>query len=231
MAPTPQDDSDAVIEGRQPPPRTGRRIGCGLTFLFFLAASYGFRSPVHYSDPIQLKVIDEETGKPLPGVVAVALWQLDTIDLPLDIYKTEAVSDSGGNLHLAGMPLRIRPPLSWFKYWDPVIHIYKPGYRKDFLHNAMLAESVRGAYDTLAVKRRCFWNGQTIPLERDKTPEQYLDSFTSANYQRQRFVPPIRYPKFWHALVLGYQGLSPEQKEHADDPQPIIDYWKTKEGR
>ena len=50
------------------------RLGCLVVVLFAIALSYGFGSPVHYSDDIRFHVIDESTGKPLPGTAVLAIW-------------------------------------------------------------------------------------------------------------------------------------------------------------
>lgn len=215
-----------------PTARTGRRIGCGLFLAFLLAFSYGFRSPIHYSDPIHLKVIDEETGKPLADVAAIAVWWLDTMGLSIKLYKAEAVSDADGDLYFAGLPPRIRPPLTWFKYFDPMVYLYKPGHSTALLHNGPYAEPVHDAYDTLAAKRLFFWNGHTIPLDRDRAPEQYLESFRAASAMPERSdMRPSHYPKFWQALAVGYKRLTPAQKERESDPQQIIDYWTKRDGK
>lgn len=205
------------------------RFGCGVVLLLGLAVSYGFGSPIHYSDPIAITVTDEDTGKPLGDVAGIAVWTLDSFGLPLVLHKTEALSDSNGRLHFDGMPLRIRPPFYWFTIFDPQIFLYKPGYTTALLHNGELAPNY--VYHTRAAKRVCVWNGRTVPLPPDRTPEDYLGSYRSASDQPfNSGIHPDRFPKFWRALVRGYQGLSAEQKRHlsSGNPQDDIDYWTSK---
>jgi hypothetical protein len=208
-------------------------FGCALFLVFLLALSYGFGSPVHYSDPIQFKVIDEETGKPLEGVAVIAVWQLESFIYRSKVYKTEAVSDMDGDVRLEGMPMRIRPPLSWFNSSDPEIHIYKSGYKSSFFNNAALAgPGYVNGFDTRSAKRRSFWSGRTVAMVRDRTPGEYLESFRAASsVPIDADMRPTKYPKFWHALALGYQSLTSEQREHEGDPQETVDYWTKREDK
>jgi hypothetical protein len=75
-------------------------------------------------------VIDEETGKPIEGAVAIAIWRKRSllegslIEGGLDVVTKidEAISDSEGNIYISGF-------WNWHLFgYDPHLNIYKPGY-------------------------------------------------------------------------------------------------------
>lgn len=188
-------------------PRSRWKAGCIVAAVLALWASYGCGSPIHWSDDIRVTIIDEETGQPLPGVVAVAVWWIGSFNGSHNIiaYRAEAVSNANGEFVIDGMPLRIRPPLTWFKNDDPDIRLYKPGYRGELLNNAPLGQF---GFDTRSAKRSCYWNGKTVPLERAKTSERAVRALESTRlFAHTSHLSPKDFPLFWNAIVAGYDGL------------------------
>jgi len=75
-------------------------------------------------------VVDEETGKPIEGAVAIAIWRKHSLtegaffEGGKDVVTRieEAVSDSNGNISIDGF-------WKWHLFWlSPTLDIYKPGY-------------------------------------------------------------------------------------------------------
>jgi hypothetical protein len=83
------------------------------------------------SNPVPtVTVIDEETGKPIEGAVAIAIWRKPSWTKGglfegggYDVTKIEeVVSDSDGNIYISGF-------WSWHLFgYDPTLNIYKPDY-------------------------------------------------------------------------------------------------------
>lgn len=228
-----------IAEPNRPPLSRRKRIGCtiivvlvALTLLWWLG--YGFGSPVHYSDDIQGKVIDEDTGQPLAGVVVSAVWWLRTIGQgdAYIAYKAQAITNERGEYVLGGMPPRLRPPLTWFRNQDPIIRLYKPGYRTEDLDNTELSEfGWQGPFDKRSAKRRCFWDGKTVPLQPARTVDDEARAFRSAeNFAADHKMWPPQFGLLWSVLVKGYDRLPPDvrEREQIGDPREYIDYW-TKE--
>lgn len=220
--------------GVPPLPNYRRRVGCSMALAFFVALLYGFGAPVHYSDPIRIKFIDEETGRPLQGVAVLAVWWLRNIhgtDTAKVLYRAEAISGPDGVAVVPGMPLRFRPPLHHFRTYDPVIHAYKPGYRPQGGTNAdAYPNGWRGPHRPGAMKRVAFWDGLTLPMARTTSPRDDLESYRSAATSPAGgyWLHPKREPKYWAVLVEGYARLTPESK--AVEANPADPDFYNKEG-
>jgi hypothetical protein len=212
------------------------KIGCTIAAVvagaFFLTLCYGFGSPVHWSDDIHGTVIDEESGMPVAGAAVCAKWLLAGFSgsEALALYKTAAVTDAQGRYVLRGMPVRVRPPLTWFGDDDPQLVVYKPGYIHRFIDNHYLLEREwpRSRY-LRSAKRRCDWDGKSIPLERVKSPQQEgstLESVYVYLLVGAGRMTPHEYPQVWYVLLEGHRRLPPAIRETTPDPQRTIDYFQ-----
>jgi hypothetical protein len=80
--------------------------------------------------PFTAQVVDAETGRPLPGVVVVALYQRKTpgiVHPQVDFYDLdETVSDAEGRFSLAARTLPMSTPLAHVA--GPEFIIFKAGY-------------------------------------------------------------------------------------------------------
>jgi len=194
---------------------------------------YGFVSPVSWSDPIHLTVIDEETGRPLPGVAVAAAWWVASLNGPhaLQTYKAAAVTNARGQAVVRGMPARLRPPLTWYEVDDPDLYLYAPGYRAELLTNHGLAGGYAGPYDWISARRRCYWNNRVIPLERAATPERAAEaldgmrSFTSINK-----LWADEFPQLWQRMAAGWDALPHHVRREMGlaNPHDDIAYWRRK---
>lgn len=205
-----------------------RRAGCLLVFLLFVALSYGFGSPFHYSDPIRFRVIDESNGKPLHGTAVLAIWWLsDSIGAGSGwvLHTAQAFADEKGEV-VVRLPLRIRPPFQHFEWWDPILIIYKPGYIVARRDNILLGDrGYLGPWDSRSIKRRSFWNGKTIPLH-PATVEQEFESLQycldQVSTKPVNAFPP-KFTRFWEVLADGYRRLPASSRIQETDPQRVID--------
>ena len=117
----------------------------GLVCLLVLVAvivKFGKPEPLYYRQhPIELIVVDEETGEPIEGAVVVARWNVtggsfNTYTLgALDIQ--EAVSDKNGNVLLPGFEKYERPWFSgeFFEFDEPTLIVYKYRYAAKRYYN------------------------------------------------------------------------------------------------
>jgi hypothetical protein len=93
--------------------------------------------PCQYEAPaFNIRVVDEQTGQPLADVHAIAAWVIYAGNRYGVLMAVEAVSGSDGNLSFhAWGPIRsfslgMRPGV------DPVITLYRAGYRAKLVYNA-----------------------------------------------------------------------------------------------
>ena len=212
-------------------------IGCliaiGIAGLLLLALSYGFGSPVHWSDDIRGTVIDEETGRPLGGAAIVAAWWLGGFSgsTAVVLYKTTAITAPDGTFTIKGMPPRVRPPLTWFRSYDPHLIVYRPGFNAQLLDNTPMAQfGYRGPFNLRTAKRRSYWDGKTIPLSRASPVDQAQAITTVEGYLHMQDIRPNDYEAVWRVLAEGYKLLPAEARTNVGDPQQSIDYWRAKKG-
>lgn len=125
---------------------------------------------VYWAEAITAHVVDRESGKPLEGVIVVAHWELyggfhpDTVG-QLNILET--VTDQDGKFQFpAWGPKQVpsdMPSNSRLVDGDPVLVLYKPGYKPDRLSNKLTTAKLRGEGPLV---RTSDWNGKKIELER-----------------------------------------------------------------
>lgn len=194
--------------------------------VFVIGATYDFGSPVHYSDDIRGRVIDEETGKPIQGAAVMAAWWLGLLmnSRQIMVYQAEAITNRNGEYVIPGMPPRFRPPLHRFRFSDPVIHIYKPGYRGARLTNADLGTfGYQGPFDTRSAKRQCYWNGKTIVLEAVRTTRGQGSSWQSAyDFLIMNELTSQQFPQSWATVADGYSQLPPDARPGFFDARAYI---------
>jgi hypothetical protein len=192
----------------------------------FVLALYGFSSPVNWSMPIRATVIDEETGKPIPGAAVAGIWWVASMAGPHAVVMFRATSgtDGRGKFHLSGMPPRVRPPLTWFQINDPDLFVYAPGYRTVRLTNLPLAPSYAGPFDTRSPWRRSYWNGRVIALARANTSQERKEALSSMmSYVEEGDMKPNEFPRLWESLAAGWDRLPPEVRDETFNPRQLID--------
>ena len=168
--------------------------------------------------PWRAQVLDGETGKPLEGVIVLALWDKRTFGWPhpdRNYYDIdEVVSDTDGRIAIPARDVSSHHPFE--KIIGPIVTMFKPGYSRwrfrDTSENA-------GAEDALAAKRRSAdaWQrfaheGVVIVLPRVKTREErrrVLDHVLPGWEVPPEKIPRIR-DAYDHELVA--LGMPPRFK-------------------
>lgn len=107
-------------------PMTGRllRLLCLGGFLAMLALAPGC-APIRYDHDLVGKVVDSETGKPIPGAVILGYWERTEPIVGHGSFfdARETVADENGDFHLEGRRLR------FFTNIEPVLgYVFKAGY-------------------------------------------------------------------------------------------------------
>jgi len=204
----------------------------------------------YYSEPIHGRVIDEETGQPLPGVVVLADWTMVGYGGDVVLHTSETTTDRTGAYTIPAMPRKIRPPFKWLEYRDPDLWLYKPGYyclwrmNKEAYVTPISPVGVDVVTTTLsdgriitdgsyssASKRFCYWNGKVIPLPRPHSDEELMRAYDTADLAAtgSAKVTPAQAPIWWHAMAEAYKQLPKNSRTIGwGDPQQTIDYWLEK---
>jgi hypothetical protein len=202
----------------------------------------------YYSDPIHGRVIDEETGQPLPGVVVLADWTMVGYGGDAVLHTAETMTDKNGAYTIPAMPRKIRRPFKWLDYRDPELWLYKPGYSCLWRANndayitpispvgvdvvtTTLSDGrviTDGSYSS-ASKRFSYWNGKVIPLTRPHSLEAEIRVWEFANFVPGAVgVTPPKAPLWWHALAEEYRQRPKGENNSWGNPQEDIDYWREK---
>jgi hypothetical protein len=156
--------------------------------------------PKQYSAaPIEARVVDKETGKPLAGVVVVAHWALESVSaiIPHQVNPAgslmilEAVTDQDGWFRFP----------AWGPKWhwgsgelgdkDPELILFKSGYEYWVASNSRYSRPAKYSdvgkpagteSKPTGSNRISFWNGETILLEKFKNGiETYARNLSSLN--------------------------------------------------
>lgn len=167
--------------------------------------------PVYYSDPIRIRVVDEQTGQPVAGAVAFASWygQDQLGDGGEYLHVAEGVSNQNGWLTLPGW-WTMRPWFFQMTSKDPMIQIYKPGGYWGGEANDGAHQFLTGRDDPWRIKRISFWNGKTISLTPIQDPEfesRIIDGMVQRSHDR-RDHGPSELPNVWRAIDTGKDLLS-----------------------
>lgn len=138
-----------------------------VSLLLFLA--WGCPAPLIYSSPaLEARVVDEDTGQPLEGVIAVVHWQLRGgihEDAVGELVVMEAVTDATGMFRFPAWGPKLRPLRSFLRLsGTPGFILFKRDYKEsDNLHLP-----VRNV--TMALAPRALppppWHGQTIMMKK-----------------------------------------------------------------
>jgi hypothetical protein len=104
-------------------PKWGKWLVIVLGIVLLLSA------PVRCDGPYKGRVVEEATGRPISGVVAVATWSTKSINIAGGtthcVDAAEAVTDESGRFEIAGRKASLFGTLGTMQ-----IHIYKVGYRR-----------------------------------------------------------------------------------------------------
>jgi hypothetical protein len=164
------------------------------------AGCAGAFPPMAYSATgIQAVVVDEQTGRPLEGVVVVARWVLRRMggDGP-SLHVAEAVTDSNGRFTVAAWGPKPRPPLMQLQDKSPLLILFKHGYEPLELRNQSKARfaALFPRYREMPTRdikhhmifegmpdqavQESFWDGLTIQLAPFRgTPDRWLSLLNS----------------------------------------------------
>jgi hypothetical protein len=194
-----------------------------------LAIHVSFGPVLIYSPPIRGRVIDESTGQPLSDAVVVGLWIADGRTYGT-IHASETITGRDGSYELPGMSLRFRPLWRYFKFRDPELWIYKPGYWPARLNNAELGEfgwrSGRQPW-TMHPRLRCYWDGKTVPLRRAESVTSQVEAFawvrSSVIHSSHKPLSPREFPLVWAAVVEGARRV-PRSAYTDKYPDPRVSY-------
>lgn len=160
---------------------------------------------VYWAEPIQAKVVDAETGKPLEGVVVVAQWILNDgiVDSRhrIRFQVLEALTDSQGEFLIPGWGPRPRRPFAFLDNRDPVLTLFKGDYHPEYLFN----ETHQSTW-----VRTSEWNGQTISLKPFRgTLEEWIRAIVSVQGDIDWFnVDPNTVPR----IIAAIERERPKQK-------------------
>lgn len=131
----------------------------------------------YYSaQPIEAWVVDEQTKRPLEGVVVVAHWKLmrGTVGgrVPVGTMMIlETVTDSKGRFSFPAWGPLANTTDGHLEHEDPEIFFFKPGYFSGSLSNHYAVP-----YLDKPSRRRSEWNGKTIDLRPfSGTTEEYAE--------------------------------------------------------
>jgi hypothetical protein len=122
----------------------------------------------YFAKEIRGEVVDDVSGEPLEGVIAVAQWQLVREVVPGVINRSygdslkivEVVSGKDGKFVIPGWGPVVRPMLFHLENEDPTIVLFKSGY-----YTRTLANEVRTSYSRDSV-RASQWDGKTVRLRK-----------------------------------------------------------------
>jgi hypothetical protein len=92
-------------------------VGFLLLLLALLLIGFGLPRPHYYRQhPFQITVVDEETGLPIEGAVAVARWTIQgglyNVGVIGVLEVQEGISDESGEINFKGFDKYWRP---WFR--------------------------------------------------------------------------------------------------------------------
>jgi hypothetical protein len=195
-------------------------------------ALYGFSSPINWSGPVRTTVIDEETGKPIAGAAVAGVWWIAGLSGPTEriTHRATSVTNGKGEFVLRGMFPRPRLPLTWYSVSDPIIYIYAPGYQTARLDNTPLAGGYQGPFDWRSARRRSFWNGRAIPLQRLTSADDALIALRAMRaYCSDGHFKAKSYPEIWLRMAAGWEQLLSDVRAQYPGADPNIDlaYWRS----
>ena len=152
-----------------------------IVLVALMALAVWWLQPSPPAGPWRAQVLDGETGKPLEGVIVLALWDKRTFGWPhpdRNYYDIdEVVSDTDGRIVIPARDVSSRHPFE--KIIGPILTMFKPGYSRWRFRDT--SENT-GAEDALAAKRRSAdaWQrfaheGVVVVMPRAKTRDERRD--------------------------------------------------------
>lgn len=157
-------------------------IGIIITFIGLLAWNVFYTPALFMGEAFGGKILDEITGKPVPGVVIAAVWPLErrvgafhpSTITTVHIELMEVVSDENGNFKFPAWGPRLNATLDAMQTGNPRLLIFKPGYF--FKHVGNLDAGKFMAPRRWKIVHRSDWDGKIIhlkPNEYEHDPSQY----------------------------------------------------------
>jgi hypothetical protein len=145
-----------------------------LFFMFSLSACATYQ---YSAKPIHARVVDAQTGEPLPGVNVVAVWELED---PIatkgqgNLQLMEAVTDGNGNFQFQAWGPKPIPvtafPGTRLTNNDPRIILFKSGFTPRAVYNDTHSAILKDPNDAGPVIRDSQWEGKAIGLEKFSGP-------------------------------------------------------------
>lgn len=171
------------------------------------AAPAALAEPVTYSArPIAARVVDDESGASLAGVIVVAQWLLVREVVPGLLHKSygdplrieETVTDAEGRFEFPGWGPVPRPTLFHLEHQDPQLLLFRAGH-----YPRQVANEVRSRHSESAV-RVSQWDGKTIRMRRfTGQPQAYT-------VENGRFRESVSVDGTLSDLAFGVGGLQIE---------------------
>jgi hypothetical protein len=120
---------------------------------------------VYTAEPMEARVVEAGTQKPLAGVVVVAHWQLvqgtmvgSNLGGQLEVMET--VTDPEGRFTFPGFGPKTALGGQYLDDQDPELLIFKSGYESRIVRN-----DYQGDSPTFRIVHRSQWNGKTIEMK------------------------------------------------------------------
>lgn len=210
-------------------------LGCLVLIVALPLGLHLLSGPPYYSSAsIEGTVIDETSGRPLSGVVVVAVWeQMNVVGAATPpLWGREAVTDTRGHYLLPAVGPHLRRPFRLITKRDPVMWFYKPGYCVNQVDNTPgMPLGYASAPHRWPAHRTSYWNHRTIPLQPAPSLQieagYYVMLENLATFGGSEHLDPDHYPQLWHALSIGYTRFPPElTRSLADSPGEAIKGWK-----
>ena len=137
--------------------------------------------------PYRSRVVDAETGKPLPGALVVAIWQAEDVqfkEVRQFVAVREVLTDAAGQFVLDASAIETNLPPRAF---SPHLFIYTPGYiafPKDWKDGAPAASFTRA--------------GSVVRLRKVTTPIEDIENFSAlyADNMERILSGSVQLPEF-----------------------------------
>jgi hypothetical protein len=154
-------------------------IHWSLTLLLCLCAAPAIAATM---PAVKMRVVNEEDGKPIPGVVALFWGTAREGTLTghggkqAILFAVEAVSDESGELRFPKQEFSSQPFFLNTNYENPAMLLLKPGYAPLVLHNQLRI------VPTLAEASRWEYEGQTVRLKKAAADLMQQQAFLVTTY-------------------------------------------------
>jgi hypothetical protein len=178
--------------------------------------------PFYTAAPIDARIVDAETGEPVPGVFVIAHWQLVTGSLDGERYKgqlevKETTTDANGAFHFDGFT-KPNPSTAELRDQDPQILIFKPGYRTLRLSNDYGSR----VYGLIGPTRTSQANGTTIRLQRYPTDPANDNGIAYEHFGSR--VAPIIEDCEWKSIPNALLAMTRERERiKSTNPRKFVD--------